>query len=101
MDKLGMRRKQELDHAVPEGHLLILIMLWLPSIHPPSHLGAERGKSEGQILSVVIGIWYLTRFGQLLLHSLDFEFLSFFLSFFFFFFFLFLDRSHGIWGFPG
>lgn len=32
-DKLGMRKKQKLDRAVPEGHLWVSTMLCLPSIH--------------------------------------------------------------------
>ena len=44
--KLGIKRRQELDHAVPEGHLWIFIMLWLSSIHPSSLLGQGR-ESEG------------------------------------------------------
>lgn len=30
---LGMRKKQKLDRAVPEGHLWVSTMLCLPSIH--------------------------------------------------------------------
>lgn len=68
-----MKRRQELDHAVPEGHLWILNMLWLSSIHLSSLLG-QRGESQrGQILCLLAGIWHLTWLGQLLLPALGFE----------------------------
>lgn len=42
-----MKKKQKLDHVVPEGHLWVSVTLCLPSIHPLLFLGG-RGVAEQQ-----------------------------------------------------
>lgn len=60
MDELGMRRRQELDHAMPESYLWTFVMLWLSSIHDPSLLGQREGSQRVLILSLLTRIWRLT-----------------------------------------
>ena len=44
-----MRKKQKLDHVVPEGHLWVSVTRCLPSIHPLLFLGGGQQSNKRQI----------------------------------------------------